>query len=131
LSKKITKAAEKIVKPSKENLKYVLFRKHRLMRLLGLRELALKVGISRQTLSDYERGLYPPTIEIFERLQKSLGLTGDIVEYFGRRPKATPQKKIPCCVKDCENKAYCKNMCRAHYERMLDKKNAAKQSAKN
>lgn len=45
----------------------------RLARGLGLRELALRVGVSRTSLSDIERGVRPPSAVVRAKLWRELG----------------------------------------------------------
>ncbi len=117
-------AKKKMKNPGK--LKYPLLRKHRLMRLFGIREMAAKIGISRQALSCYERGIYPPSVDVFERLKKALGLKGDFFEYFERtaRSPVARRAKKRCKARKCNDVAVCDGRCIDHYREHLEKKDS-------
>lgn len=109
-------------KPEKTDLKYPLIKKKRVSCLMGIRELANKIGVSRQTLCDYEHGKYPPSEEVFKLLCKVLGLKGSIFEYYGREPKKLLMREKICSHKKCGNPVLCRNVCAYHYKQLTPKR---------
>jgi transcriptional regulator with XRE-family HTH domain len=111
-------------------LQYPLIRKRRQAHLMGIRELAAKIGVSRQALSDYENGKYPPTDEVFAKLKKALRLEGTVIDYFGRAGKKIKNQRYSmdskCKIDGCDAIPVCKDMCMKHYckHRKLKKERA-------
>jgi transcriptional regulator with XRE-family HTH domain len=86
---------------------------------LSLRDLAKKVGVSRQALSAYENGTYPPSTSVWERLKAVLKLTGEIVDYWGREAGGVRIKMYVdgtmCSAQGCTEIPVSKGLCRKHY----------------
>jgi DNA-binding XRE family transcriptional regulator len=89
---------------------------------LTLRTLQEKVGVSRQALSAYERGIYPPKDEVWEKLKEILRLKGTVEDYWGRTAHAGKAKMYhegaECYIKGCHNAPVSKGLCRKHYQRI-------------
>lgn len=85
-----------------------------------LRDLEDKVGVSRQALSAYERGEYPPRDEVWKRLKKVLKLKGTVEKYWGRPASAGKARLYhegdECYVDGCHRAPVSKGMCRKHYQ---------------
>ena len=113
-------------------LKYPLIRKKRKMHLLSLRDLAAKIGVSYQALSDYEHGKYPPPSAVFNKLKKMLNLEGTVVDFFGRAPlkvKCTRYMLTERCkIPDCNKQPVCVHLCRKHYSQLCYRRSKAKTS---
>jgi len=91
---------------------------------LTLRAVASLVGISRQTILDYENLKYPPRVEIWEKLKAALDLPGEFLDYFdhvansrGRHMKYTATSV--CSVEECKDRPVAKGYCRRHYNKLL------------
>ena len=86
-----------------------------------LRDLEEIIGVSRQALSAYERGTYPPREEVWEKLKKALKLSGDVVDYWGRNAHSGKAKKYyegsECYIKGCHAKPISGGLCGKHYQR--------------
>lgn len=90
---------------------------------LTLRKLASLVGVSRQTILDYENLRYPPRPEIWEKLKVALDLPGEFSDYFDRtvtvRGKYMKYTKDSICTfEGCTEKPVAKGYCRRHYCQM-------------
>jgi transcriptional regulator with XRE-family HTH domain len=85
-----------------------------------LRELEEVIGVSRQALSAYERGEYPPRQEVWKKLKKALKLKGTVESYWGRSASAGKARLYhegdKCYVKGCDNAPISKGLCRKHYQ---------------
>jgi len=105
-------------------------RDSRLHKGLTLRDLEERVGVSRQALSAYERGVYPPKVKVWDKLKKVLGLDGDVEDYWGRLPELGRKRKyypgIKCKERGCGRVPVSKGMCTKHYQRYHLKNNANK-----
>ena len=103
----------------KRNLRAI--RRARLVHGLTVRELAEKLGVSRQAVCDYEAGRYPPIPEVWEKLRRALSLAGSEADYFGRpghrgAAKLYDENSI-CKIKGCDRPAIARGVCRKHYQR--------------
>jgi DNA-binding XRE family transcriptional regulator len=89
---------------------------------LTLRDLEEKVGVSRQALSAYERGEYPPRKDIWKQLKKLLGLKGKVEDYWGREAHTGKARKYhdgsECYIKGCHIQPISMGLCRKHYQRI-------------
>jgi transcriptional regulator with XRE-family HTH domain len=111
-------------------LKYPLIVKRRKMCLMSLRDLAAKIGVSYQALSDYEHGKYPPNPEVFKKLKKALNLEGTIIDFFGREALKIKHIKYlrteRCKVEGCNEVPVCLHMCERHYSRFCHQRQKAR-----
>lgn len=94
----------------------------RLEKGLTLQELSEEVGVTRQALSAYERGEYPPMPEVWEKLKKALDLKHTPKYYWGRvgkmgKPRMYKEGDV-CYIEGCTNAPVCKGLCRKHYQRV-------------
>lgn len=98
-----------------------LIRRKREACLMSIREMAKKVGVSRQTWLNYETGKNPPSEEVWERMKKFLALKGDIVEYWGREQKESGNKRYladaVCKITGCKEHPVSAGYCIRHYQR--------------
>jgi len=89
---------------------------------LTLRDLEVKVGVSRQALSAYERGEYPPRKDIWKKLKLILKLKGKTSDYWGRAAHSGKAKKYhdgsECYIKGCHLQPIATGLCRKHYQRI-------------
>jgi len=89
---------------------------------LTLRDLEEKVGVSRQALSAYERGDYPPREEVWKKLKKVLKLKGKVEEYWGRVAHTGKARLYhegsECYIKGCHIQPISQGLCRKHYQRI-------------
>jgi DNA-binding XRE family transcriptional regulator len=89
---------------------------------LTLRTLENKVGVSRQALSAYERGEYPPGDAVWDKLKKVLGLEGEVSDWWGRSAHSGKSKMYHdgdrCRIKGCDDTPVSKGLCRRHYQRV-------------
>jgi transcriptional regulator with XRE-family HTH domain len=89
--------------------------------LMSIREMAKKLGISRQTWLNYESGKNPPPSEVWELMKKFLALKGTIVDYWGREQKDAGNKKYPddarCKIAGCKERPVSTGYCTRHYQR--------------
>lgn len=87
-----------------------------------LRDLENKVGVSRQALSAYERGEYPPRKDVWKKLKAVLGLKGKVEDYWGRIAHSGKARKYDegseCYIKGCHEKPISMGLCRKHYQRI-------------
>lgn len=86
-----------------------------------LRDLAEATGLSRQSLSNYERGKHPPSADHWLKLKRILSLKGSAEEYFGRVGRTGAeriyQKGDACKVEGCKRAPISRGYCRRHYQR--------------
>lgn len=89
---------------------------------LTLRELAAKVGVSRQALSSYERGDYPPSESVWLKLKEILKLPGNPKDYWGRLAQGGRIRKYnegdTCFIDGCDRIPISKGLCRRHYNQL-------------
>jgi DNA-binding XRE family transcriptional regulator len=97
---------------------------------LTLRDLAAKVGVSRQALSSYERGDYPPSEEIWKKLKEILNLPGMPKDYWGRLAQGGRIRKYnkgdTCFIEGCDLLPVSKGLCRRHYNQLRNRLMAKK-----
>ncbi len=90
--------------------------------LISIREMARKVGVSRQTWLNYETGKNPPPQEVWEKIKRFLALKGDIVDYWGREQKESGNQKYQdnavCKIAGCKERPVSKGYCTRHYQRV-------------
>lgn len=85
---------------------------------LSLRKLAEKVGVSRQAVLDYERGIYGPGPEVWEKMKDVLGLEGEAKEYWSKLGIRGRPRKQKCKVAKCTNPVIAQSLCEKHYQKM-------------
>ena len=87
-----------------------------------LRDLENEIGVSRQALSAYERGEYPPRTEVWEKLKALLKLNGKPEDYWGRIAHTGKAKLYhdgaECYINGCHNHPISMGLCRKHYQRI-------------
>jgi DNA-binding XRE family transcriptional regulator len=87
-----------------------------------LRDLEEKIGVSRQALSAYERGEYPPRKDIWKKLKVLLKLKGKVEDYWGRVAHSGKARKYhegsECYIKGCHTQPISMGLCRKHYQRI-------------
>lgn len=102
-------------------LKYNLVQRKRQACLMSIREMAKKLGVSRQTWLNYESGKNPPPTELWEKIKKFLALQGSVEDYWGREQKDAGNQKYAedavCKVAGCSDKPVSKGYCARHYQR--------------
>lgn len=91
---------------------------------LTVRALAEAIGVSRQAISSYEHGEYPPRADVWKKMRKALKLPKDqtVETYWGRIAHIGKDKMYHkgdlCSIKGCENEPICGGLCRKHYQRV-------------
>jgi len=89
-----------------------------------MRGLADAVGVSRQAISSYEHGEYPPREDVWKMLQKVLRIPKDqtVEDFWGREAHIGKDRLYEdddkCSIKGCENAPVCLGYCRKHYQRV-------------
>ena len=99
--------------------KYLQLRAARTRLGLTLRDLEKKVGVSRQALSLYERGVHPPLEVHWLKIKQVLNLKGTVEEWWGRAAHIGMDVKYDenstCKVEGCDEMPVAKGYCRRHY----------------
>lgn len=82
----------------------------RLEKGLTVRELASMLGISRQTVCNYEKKRHRPPKRIRDKMKKILDLEEDVDYFKSKTPKQPPR----CIV--CGKKSKTRGLCQKHYQ---------------
>jgi len=87
-----------------------------------LRDLEESIGVSRQALSAYERGEYPPRKDVWKKLKVLLKLKGKVEDYWGRIAHSGKAIKYhegsECYIEGCHIHPISMGLCRKHYQRI-------------
>ena len=104
--------------------KLASLRDARKKRGLTVRALADAVGVSRQAISSYEHGHYPPRSDVWKKLRKVLGIPKQqtVADYWGREAHIGKDRLYnagdTCSIKGCKNAPVCLGYCRKHYQKV-------------
>ena len=104
---------------------------------MTMRELAKGLGVSTQTVFNYERGKYNPSEKTFNKMKKLLHLTGDYEDFFDRKSLSKYGPGDKCKREGCTKPPKSSGYCMTHYisewrrkKRLSEKKVAKKKVVK-
>lgn len=90
-------------------------KEYRKQKHMTLRQLAQSLGVSRQTVFNYECGVCNPTKEMFQVMKSLLGISEDFRDMFPAKRPWRLYGSMKCSHEGCERKAQSRGMCLKHY----------------
>ena len=102
-------------------MQYDAMKLSKIRKLFGLsvRALAKETGISRQTISDYEKGKYSPGKENWEILKRILKIAESYRKFWKCEPRGVGRPRLydgmTCAYSGCKERPESKGLCMRHY----------------
>jgi len=85
----------------------------------SMRALAKTTGISRQTISDYEKGKYSPSKENWATLKRILKIAESYRKFWKCEPRGVGRPRLydgmTCAYSGCKERPESKGLCMRHY----------------